>query len=310
LPVYHVYALSSTLMFMMIGAHTVLVTNPRDMEAFLRDLRSYRFTAIIGVNTLYRALLDAPGFAEVDMGSLKVSSAGGMAVQRVVAERWAKATGVPIVEGYGLTETSPVVISNPLDIDAWTGTIGVPIPSTEAAVLDDDGRVLPVGEVGEICVRGPQVMARYWNRPEETARTLTTDGWLRTGDMGFMDEHGWFRITDRKKDMIIVSGFKVFPNQIEDAVAMHPGVAEVGAIGVPDDKSGEVVKIVVVRKDPALTEQELLAHCRQVLTGYKLPKIVEFSEEPLPKSNIGKILRRHLRDRAPKRENETAAASS
>jgi long-chain acyl-CoA synthetase len=310
LPVYHVFALTSTLMFVMIGAHTVLITNPRDMEAFLHDLRKYRFTAMIGVNTLYRALLDAPGFADVDLRSLKVASAGGMAVQRAVAERWAKATGVPIVEGYGLTETSPVVISNPLDIDAWTGTIGLPIPSTEAAVLDDDGCVLPAGEVGEICVRGPQVMAGYWNRPEETARTFARDGWLRTGDMGCMDERGWFRITDRKKDMIIVSGFKVFPNQIEDAVAMHPGVSEVGAIGVPDEKSGEVVKIVVVRKDPALTEEALLEHCRQLLTGYKLPKIVEFSDEPLPKTNIGKILRRDLRERALHREQAHTAARS
>jgi long-chain acyl-CoA synthetase len=190
------------------------------------------------------------------------------------------------------------VISNPLNIDQWTGTIGMPIPSTEAAMLDDDGREMPLGEVGEICVRGPQVMAGYWNRPEETERVFTPDGWLRTGDMGFMDERGYFKITDRKKDMIIVSGFKVFPNQIEDAVAMHPGVAEVGAIGVPDERSGEAVKIVVVRKDPALTEQALLEHCRQFLTGYKMPRIVEFSDEPLPKSNLGKILRRQLRDRA------------
>ena len=285
-------------MFVKLGAHVVLVTDPRNIEAFVHDLRKYRFTAIIGVNTLYRALLDAPGFSDVDMRGLKLASAGGMAVQRVVAERWAKVTGVPLIEGYGLTETSPVVISNPLDVQQWTGTIGMPIPSTEAAVLDDDGAELAVGEVGEICVRGPQVMASYWNRPEETKSAFTADGWLRTGDMGFMDERGYFKITDRKKDMIVVSGFKVFPNQIEDAVALHPGVAEVGAIGVPDEKSGEVVKIVVVRKDPALTEQELLEHCRKLLTGYKVPKIIEFSSEPLPKSGIGKILRRQLRDRS------------
>jgi long-chain acyl-CoA synthetase len=287
----------------------VLITDPRNMEAFLHDLRKYRFTAITGVNTLYRALLDAPGFREVDTRGLKVASAGGMAVQRVVAERWAKATGVPLIEGYGLTETSPVAISNPLDIEQWTGAIGMPIPSTEAAVLDDDGNEVPVGEVGEICVRGPQVMASYWNRPEETERSFTPDHWLRTGDMGVMDERGYFRITDRKKDMIIVSGFKVFPNQIEDAVASHPGVAEVGAFGVPDDRSGEVVKIVVVRKDPGLTEQALLEHCRQHLTGYKMPKIVEFSDEPLPKSNIGKILRRQLRERSAARQEAARAAA-
>ena len=297
LPLYHIYALSSALLFAKLGAHTILITDPRNSAAFLQELRKYPFTTMIGVNTLYRALMDAPGFAEVDFSGLKVSSSGGMAVQRVVAERWAKATQIPLVEGYGLTETSPVAISNPVNIDAWTGTIGMPIPSTEAAILDDHGRPMPVGEVGEICIRGPQVMAGYWNRPEETANVFTSDGWLRTGDMGLMDERGYFRITDRKKDMIIVSGFKVFPNQIEDAVAMHPGVLEVGAIGVPDERSGEAVKIVVVRRDAALTEEALLEHCRKHLTGYKLPKIVEFSAEPLPKSSIGKILRRELRRR-------------
>jgi len=203
---------------------------------------------------------------------------------------------VPLIEGYGLSETSPVVISNPLDIEQWTGTIGMPIPSTEAAILDDEGAEVALGEVGEICVRGPQVMSGYWNRPDETRSAFIGNGWLRTGDMGTMDERGYFKITDRKKDMIIVSGFKVFPNQIEDVVALHPGVAEVGAIGVPDEKSGEAVKIVVVRKDPALTAQALIEYCRQHLTGYKIPKIVEFRTEPLPKSNLGKILRRQLRE--------------
>ena len=296
LPLYHVYALTSSLVFMNKGAHTLLVTNPRDMHAFMHDLKKYPFTAIIGVNTLYRALLDAPEFAEVDTSHLRLSSAGGMAVQRVVAERWKHATGVPLVEGYGLTETSPVVISNRLDIDDWTGMLGMPIPSTLAVILDDDDRELPVGEVGEICVRGPQVMPGYWNQPEETAKVFTHDGWLRTGDMGFMDARGWFKITDRKKDMIVVSGFKVFPAQIEDAVALHSGVAEVAAIGIPDERSGETVKIIVVRSDPALTELDLLAHCRQHLTDYKMPRVVEFRIEPLPKSNIGKILRRQLRD--------------
>ncbi len=296
LPLYHVYALSSSLVFMKLGALTILVANPRDMHAFLHDLKRYPFTAIIGVNTLYRALLDAPGFALVDTRSLKMANAGGMAVQRVVAERWKKATGIPLVEAYGLTETSPGAIANPLDIDEWTGMIGMPIPSTHATILDDSDNVLAPNEVGEICLRGPQVMAGYWKRPDETALAFTREGWLRTGDMGFMDERGWFKITDRKKDMIVVSGFKVFPNQIEDVVAMHPGVAEVAAIGVADERSGEAVKIVVVRSDATLTAQALLDHCRQHLTGYKMPRFVEFTDVPLPKSNLGKILRRQVRE--------------
>jgi long-chain acyl-CoA synthetase len=295
LPLYHVYALTCSLVFMKIGAHAVLVTNPRDMQAFLHDLKREPFTVIIGVNTLYRALLDAPGFAEVDTRHLKLANAGGMAVQQVVAQRWKAATGVPLIESYGLSETSPGALSNPLNIGDWTGSIGMPFPSTQVAVLDDDDREVPVGEVGEICVRGPQVMSGYWNRPDETRKVFTHDGWLRTGDMGVMDARGSFRITDRKKDMIVVSGFKVFPNQIEDAVALHPGVAEVGAIGVPDERSGEAVKIVVVRSDLSLTEEALMAHCRMHLTGYKLPRIVEFRNEPLPKTNLGKILRRELR---------------
>jgi long-chain acyl-CoA synthetase len=296
LPLYHVYALTSSLVFMRVGANTVLVTNPRDMHAFIHDLKKYPFTVIIAVNTLYRALLDAPEFADVDTHALKVTSAGGMAVQRVVAERWKLRTGVNIIEGYGLTETSPVVIANPLDIEEWTGTIGMPIPSTQATIFDGSDNEVAVGEVGEICVRGPQVMREYWNHPDETEKVFTRDGWLRTGDMGFVDERGYFRITDRKKDIIVVSGFKVFPNQVEDVVALHPGVAEVGAIGSRDDESGEVVKIVVVKMDPALSEQALLEHCRQHLTGYKVPRIVEFRSEPLPKSNLGKILRRQLRE--------------
>jgi long-chain acyl-CoA synthetase len=308
LPLYHVYALTSTLLFLLKGAHIVLITDPRDLAALVHDLSRHHVTAIIGVNTLYRALLDAPEFASLDLGRLKLASAGGMAVQRVVAERWKEATGVPLIEGYGLTETSPVAISNPVDIVDWTGAIGTPIPSTEAAILDDAGAPLDIGEVGEIAVRGPQVMAGYWNRPDETARVVTADGWLRTGDMGFMDERGTFRITDRKKDMIIVSGFKVFPNQIEDAVALHPGVAEVGAVGVPDPTSGEAVKIVVVRKDPSLSAEALLAHCRQHLTGYKMPRVVEFRSEPLPKTSLGKILRRELRAAAPAAAVDEAAA--
>lgn len=296
LPLYHVYALNSSLVFMKIGANTILITNPRDMHAFVHDLKKYPFTAIIGVNTLYRALLDAPEFAEVDTRTLKMANAGGMAVQRVVAERWKKATGVPVIEAYGLTETSPGAICNPLNISDWTGFIGVPFPSTQATVLDECENELAPGEVGEICVRGPQVMTGYWNQPLETAKVFTPHGWLRTGDMGFMDERGYFKITDRKKDMIVVSGFKVFPNQIEDVVAMHPGVAEVAAIGVPDERSGEAVKIVVVKSDPLLTVEVLLAHCKQSLTDYKVPKIVEFRSEPLPKTSLGKILRRQLRE--------------
>ena len=297
LPLYHVFALTCSLVYVKKGARIELITNPRDIPAFVATLKKVPFTTMIGVNTLFNALLNAPGFSELDLRRLKVASAGGMAVQRAVAERWKSMTGVPLVEGYGLTETAPVAISNPLNIVDWTGNIGVPIPSTDAAIVDDDGNALPVGEVGEIAIRGPQVMKGYWQRPAETAKVFTGDGWLRTGDMGFMDEDGRFKITDRKKDMIIVSGFKVFPNEVEDVVMMHPGVLEVAAMGETDERSGEVVKIVVVRKDPALSEAELLEHCRKNLTGYKVPKLVEFRNEPLPKTNIGKILRRELRSR-------------
>jgi len=295
LPLYHVFALTVNLVFMKIGTHTILVTNPRDLPAFVKTLKHTPFTAMIGVNTLYNALLNTPGFAEVPLKQVKLAAAGGMAVQRAVAERWKAATGVPIVEGYGLTETSPIAVCNPMNIRDWTGNIGVPIPNTEAAILDDDGRRLPLNEVGEIGIRGPQVMKGYWNRPDETAKVFTADGWFRTGDMGFMDEKGCIKITDRKKDMIIVSGFKVFPNEIEDVVMLHPGVLEVAAVGIADEKSGEAVKIFAVPKDPALTAEALLAHCRQHLTGYKVPKAVELRSEPLPKTNIGKILRRELR---------------
>jgi long-chain acyl-CoA synthetase len=296
LPLYHIYALISNFVCVKIGAHIVLITNPRDLLAFIKTLGNHRFSVITGVNTLYNALLNLPQFARLQTHSLKMANAGGMAVQRAVAERWKQVTGVPILEGYGLTETAGPTICNAFDIKDWTGTIGVPIPGTEGAILDEQGAEVAVGEVGEICVRGPNVMKGYWNRPEETARVFTADGWLRTGDMGFMDARGYFKLTDRKKDMIVVSGFKVFPNEIEDVVMLHPGVIEVAAISVPDPKSGEAVKVVVVRKDPALTEQALLAHCRKNLTGYKVPKLIEFRDEPLPKSNIGKILRRELRE--------------
>jgi long-chain acyl-CoA synthetase len=308
LPLYHVYALTSNLVFMKIGAHVILITNPRDLPTFVKTLEGLKFTAMVGVNTLYNALLNAPGFDRVDTHSLKMANAGGMAVQRVVAERWKQVTGVAIMEAYGLTETSPAAIANPIGLKEWSGTIGVPIPSTEAAVLDDQGVEVPMGQVDEICIRGPQVMKGYWNRPDETAKVLTADGWLRTGDMGFMDPRGYFKITDRKKDMIIVSGFKVFPNEIEDVVMMHPGVLEAAAIGVKDPKSGEAVKVIVVKKDPELTEQALLEHCKKNLTGYKVPKFIQFRTEPLPKSNIGKILRRELREPVAEAVAETVAA--
>jgi long-chain acyl-CoA synthetase len=299
LPLYHVYALTSNLVFMKIGAHVILITNPRDLPAFIEELGKHRFTVIIGVNTLYNALLNAPAFARVATRQIKMANAGGMAVQRAVAEKWKQVTGVPLVESYGLTETSPAAISNTLDIEDWTGTIGVPIPSTEAAILDDDGHEVAIGQVNEICIRGPQVMKGYWNRPDETAKVFTQDGWLRTGDLGFMDARGYVKITDRKKDMIVVSGFKVFPNEIEDVVMMHSGVLETAAVAADDPKSGQAVKLFVVRKDPALTEEALLEHCRKSLTAYKVPKIIEFRDEPLPRSNIGKILRRLLREPAP-----------
>ena len=263
LPLHHVYALTSNLVFMKIGAHVILITNPRDLPAFINELRKHEFTVMIGVNTLYNALLNAPDFAKVTTKYIKMANAGGMAVQCAVAERWKRVTGVPLVESYGLTETSPAAISNTLDIADWTGTIGVPIPSTEAAVLDDNGREVAIGQVDKICIRGPQVMKGYWNRPDETAKVFTGDGWFRTGDMGFMDARGFFKITDRKKDMIVVSGIKVFPNEIEEVVMMHPGVLEAAAVGATDPKSGEVVKVFVVRKDPSLTEETLLEHCRK-----------------------------------------------
>ncbi|WP_296490225.1 AMP-binding protein [Rhodoferax sp.] len=296
LPMYHVFALTGALSFFSKGAQAVLIANPRDMPAFLKVLVSTRFTAIIGVNTLFRLLLDAPGFATVDLRSLKLAVAGGMAVQHVVAHRWKARAGVPLVEGYGLTESAPVAIANPVTVQEWSGQIGVPLPSTEAVILADDGSPVALGQVGEICLRGPQVIKGYWNQPEESAKAFMPGGWLRTGDMGVMDEQGSIRITDRKKDMIVVSGFKVFPNEIEDVLTMHPDVLEAAAIGVRDERSGEVVKVVIVPKMPTLTEAEVLAHCQRHLTGYKVPRRIEFRNEPLPKSNIGKILRRELRD--------------
>lgn len=298
LPLYHIFSLTANcLTFMKVGGHNVLVTDPRDLKGLVQELGKLRFTIITGVNTLFNALLNAPGFEQLDFSTLKFSLGGGMAVQRVVAEHWKRVTGAPLIEAYGLTETSPAVCINPLDLSDYNGSIGLPIPATEISIRDDDNRELGVGQeqVGEICVRGPQVMQGYWNRSAETAKVMTVDGFLRTGDVGYMDERGYTRIVDRKKDMILVSGFNVYPNEIEDVVALHPGVREVAAVGVPDEKSGEVVKIVVVKKDPALTSEALIGYCRQHLTGYKVPRRVEFRAE-LPKTNVGKILRRLLRD--------------
>jgi long-chain acyl-CoA synthetase len=298
IPLYHIFALTANcLVFMKFGGLNHLVTNPRDMPGFVKILAGIRFTAITGVNTLFNGLLNTPGFDKVDFSKLHLTLGGGMAVQRAVAERWKKVTGVTLVEAYGLTETSPAACMNPLDLGEYNGAIGLPISSTDASVQDDNGTQLGTGEVGELCIRGPQVMKGYWQRPEETAKVLGADGWLHTGDIAKMDDKGYFTIVDRKKDMILVSGFNVYPNEIEDVVAQCPGVLEVAAVGVPDEKSGEAVKIVVVRKDPALTAETLKEHCRANLTGYKLPKYIEF-RDALPKTNVGKILRRELRDSA------------
>jgi long-chain acyl-CoA synthetase len=296
IPLYHIFALTANcLVFMKFGGLNHLITNPRDMPGFVKTLQGIRFTALTGVNTLFNGLLNTPGFEKVDFSALHLTLGGGMAVQRAVAERWKKTTGVTLVEAYGLTETSPAACMNPLDLAEYNGSIGLPISSTDASIQDDNGNQLGVGDVGELCLRGPQVMRGYWHRDEETAKVLTSEGWLHTGDIAKMDDKGYFYIVDRKKDMILVSGFNVYPNEIEDVVAQHPGVLEVAAVGIPDEKSGEAVKIVVVKKNPALTVEDLKAHCKANLTGYKLPKVIEF-RDALPKTNVGKILRRELRD--------------
>ncbi len=297
LPLYHIFALTANgLVFMKFGGLNHMITNPRDMPGFVKELKKVPFTAITGVNTLFNGLLNTPGFDEVDFSRLHLTLGGGMAVQRSVADRWKKLTGSTLVEAYGLTETSPAACINPMDLADYNGAIGLPIPSTDAMIRGEDGRALPAGEVGELCIRGPQVMKGYWNRPEETAEVMDSEGWLHTGDMARMDEKGFFYIVDRKKDMILVSGFNVYPNEVEDVIAMMPGVLEVAAVGVPDEKSGEAVKVVIVKKDPSLTEEQVKAHARENLTGYKQPRVVEFRTE-LPKTNVGKILRRELRDR-------------
>jgi long-chain acyl-CoA synthetase len=297
LPLYHIFALTcNCFIFLRFGGRSVLITNPRDMPAFVKELKSVRFTAITGVNTLFNGLLNTPGFDQIDFSSLRMSFGGGMAVQRAVAERWEKLTNCALIEGYGMTESSPVATINPMvDGARFNGSIGLPIPSTSISIQDEDGKQLAIGEVGEICIQGPQVMKGYWNQPGETAKVLSPDGWLRTGDIGRIDDSGFVYIVDRKKDMILVSGFNVYPNEIEDIVMKCPGVAEVAAIGIPDEHSGEVVKIFVVKKDPSLTEETLREYCRENLTGYKRPKVIEF-RDALPKTNVGKILRRELRD--------------
>ncbi|MBX2986325.1 MAG: AMP-binding protein [Bdellovibrionaceae bacterium] len=297
LPMYHIFSLTvNCLAFMRYGAHNILITNPRDIPAFIKDMRAHRFTIMSGVNTLFNALMNHPDFNKIDFSALKVSVAGAMALQRSVCERWMSLTKSVLVEGYGLTEASPVVCCNPIDGNDKVGTIGLPLPGTDIKFIDDDGNTLrDPSQPGELCCKGPQVMKGYWQRPDETAKVLDKDGWLRTGDVATLDAEGYVKIVDRKKDLIIVSGFNVYPNEVEEAIAAHPGVLEVAAIGVPNEHSGEAVKVVVVKKDPALTEQDVIDQARQSLTGYKVPKVVEFRTE-LPKTNVGKILRRALRD--------------
>ncbi len=296
LPLYHIFALTCCyLLGMRTGGMNVLIPNPRDLPAVVSALKPWKINLFPAVNTLYNALAEFPGFRELDFSGLRVSNGGGMAVQAAVAKKWLALTACPICEGYGLSETSPSVTCNPTDTDAYSGTIGLPLPSTEVAILDDDARPVALGERGEIAIRGPQVMAGYWSRPDETAKVMTADGYFRSGDVGVMDERGFVTIVDRKKDMILVSGFNVYPNEVEDVVASHPGVLECAAIGVPDEHSGESVKLFVVRRDPSLTEEALKAYCKENLTGYKRPRSIVFCDE-LPKTNVGKILRRELRD--------------
>ncbi|CAX59976.1 long-chain-fatty-acid--CoA ligase [Erwinia billingiae Eb661] len=297
LPLYHIFALTvNCMLFIDLGGANLLITNPRDIPGLVKELSKVRFTAITGVNTLFNALLNDEDFQKLDFSSLSLSAGGGMSVQKAVAERWEKLTGHYLLEGYGLTECSPLVSVNPYDIRYHSGSIGLPVPSTDIMLVDDEGNEVAEGEPGELCIKGPQVMLGYWQRPDATDEVLK-NGWLRSGDIVTVDQEGFIRIVDRKKDMILVSGFNVYPNEIEDVLMLHPKVREAAAIGVPNDVAGETVKICVVKKDPSLTKEELIAHCKKNLTGYKVPKIVEFRDE-LPKTNVGKILRRELRDEA------------
>ena len=298
LPLYHIFSLTvNCFILFSTGALNVLITNPRDMPGFIKELKNWKFTCITGVNTLFKGLLNNPDFKSVDFSPLKLAVGGGMAVQQSVADEWFQTTNHPLIEGYGLTETSPCACVNPLDIKGFTGHIGLPLPSTEIRIKDDQEKDLPLGEVGEIAIKGPQVMQGYWQRPDETAKVMSKDGYFKSGDMGFMNEEGFVKLVDRKKDIILVSGFNVYPNEVEDVVCQHPKVLEAAAVGVHSEKSNQVVKLFVVKKDPTLSEEELMAHCRENLTAYKNPKFIEFRND-LPKSNVGKILRKELRDNA------------
>ncbi len=298
LPLYHIFSLTANcLTFFKLGAINILITNPRDMPGFVKELGKHKFTVITGVNTLFNGLLHNPDFAKLDFSSFKLALGGGMAVQEAVANKWEKVTGRPLIEAYGLTETSPAATINPLDIKAFTHSIGLPLSSTEISIRNDEGVELGIGQAGELCIRGPQVMREYWKRPDETSKAFTADRFLRTGDIATVDERGFVRLIDRKKDMILVSGFNVFPNEVEDVVASHPGIVEVAAVGVPDDRTGESVKLFVVRKDATLSEKDIISYCRENLTAYKVPHLIEFRDE-LPKTNVGKVLRRMLRDGA------------
>ncbi len=295
LPLYHIFSLTANcFIFNSVGALNVLITNPRDIPGFVKELKKWKFTAITGVNTLFNGLLNNEEFKKLDFSHLKVALGGGMAVQKSVADRWKQVTGLPLIEAYGLTETSPAACINPMTLKDYNGLIGLPLPSTDIEIKDDNGKTMPLGEIGEICVRGPQVMAGYYNRQDETDKVMTKDGFFKTGDLGYMNEQGYSKIVDRKKDMILVSGFNVFPNELEDVISQHPKVLECAAIGVPDEKSGEAVKVFIVKKDEGLTKEDLMKFCREQLTSYKVPKTIEFRTE-LPKSNVGKILRKDLR---------------
>jgi len=296
LPLYHIFSLTANcFVYSSVGALNILITNPRDLPGFIKELSKWKFTAFTGVNTLFNGLVNHPEFAKLDFSNLRLTLGGGMAVQKAVAEKWKKITNHPIIEAYGLTETSPAACMNPMTLKEFNGYIGLPIPSTDVQIKDDAGVTVALGEVGEICIKGPQVMQGYWKRPDETAKVTSPDGFFKTGDMGFMTPEGFVKIVDRKKDMILVSGFNVYPNEIEDVVVANPKVLECAAIGVPDDKSGEAVKLFIVKKDESLTSEEIIKFCRENLTSYKIPKLVEFRKE-LPKSNVGKILRKDLRD--------------
>jgi long-chain acyl-CoA synthetase len=306
LPLYHIFALTACALWgMRAGAMNILIPNPRDIPGFIKELSKYKINMLPAVNTLYNALVNHPDFASLDFSQLKTANGGGMAVQQAVNDKWKQVTGKSIIEGYGLSETSPVATCNRSDETGFTGSIGLPVPSTDIAILDDDGKPVPLGQPGEIAIRGPQVMAGYWNRPEETAKVMTADGFFKSGDIGIMDERGYVKIVDRKKDMILVSGFNVYPNELEGVIAGHPGVLECAVVGVPDEHSGEAVKVFVVRRDPNLTEAALMDYCKAQFTGYKKPKYIEFRDE-LPKTNVGKILRRALRDEQQTKQKQAA----